>query len=253
MEIELAEYVHQIVHQSAKRLATADLTQIFIECCIYGHHKYDIKPNKFIPTIIQVIVLRTLNPWLKLSTLNRQQWCQIMEWMGVLQMSEVIEVDQRRRCNELQRHITHQEQVVMLDGHGRMVYHWLKASEEKPSMRCRLLIPDINPIVHDWHVLCFPRKYIDVPMCPQNIFDTYVPDGSMYLYANFCGIGQQQVKLNQIEEEYMVSFSTSRAARHITETWKTNPRVQRYIWRRGEFVTLIIDRDNIKYRLRRRH
>ena len=107
--------------------------------------------------------------------------------------------------------------IVLMDGHGRMVRYLLMGGIP-PT---RIHVVEISPIVHEFHKSFFPRA---VQCYLGNIFTQTILAKDPFYYYNFCGVRDSVDLLTTIKDEHMISFSIMRGNAHYGKKLLTNKR-----------------------------
>lgn len=86
--------------------------------------------------------------------------------------------------------------IVLLDGHGRMMFHVLDSLKREVKIddlnRFRIKLPELDPVVHVWHMMLYNPQFIQ--SVNADIFDvtrSILSDSRIGLYFNFCGANEQ--------------------------------------------------------------
>lgn len=123
--------------------------------------------------------------------------------------------EQKRRAKYLIEQVikTSAKEIVLLDGHGRMLFLVLSLLREHDLLQqVSITVVDSDEGAHEWHELFFPEG---VSSINEDLFQ-YVkktPTKNMYIYANFCGLmGNTQELVDLIDQvdgnQLMISMST---------------------------------------------
>ena len=108
-----------------------------------------------------------------------------------------------------------------MDGHGRFVLTLIDKLGDLAD-KIKIVVVEIDPIVHKWHQLLFSSK---IECIHSNIYN-FRPTQTNYIYMNFCGIGGangqkmlahylDSIKPNKhFDQKLLISFSTARTANY---------------------------------------
>jgi len=110
--------------------------------------------------------------------------------------------------------------LVMLDGHGRMLYQILRDLEQHQVDidAITVYIVELDPITHLWHEIFFPKNVISMNGNILELLNLHIKNDPMNTacvlpYLNFCGLHNQQRRVWNLLEcwrgkgDFFLSFS----------------------------------------------
>jgi hypothetical protein len=188
------------------------------------------RSNPLQPSECQVNILRYFKDLgFSMSDLPLDEWCKIAEtfWKFLYSSGRTSDLSKRSTevfstwCNiynDTRMANKYNTKLVIMDGHGRIVAKLLnKISKTKSPQDFIIKVVDVDPIVTEWHKLFFPAQ--NVVSCTGNILEYSTEDNLVYM--NFCGLGNQKVKvMNKCTSSlsnFFLSFSTARNAKKNIE------------------------------------
>jgi hypothetical protein len=184
--------------------------------------------NPLQPTQTQVNKLETRkNIHLFLHSLTPSEWSQTMLKYKNLFFHKTAQnkiSDQEDRADIIVKEIKSNkliQTIILMDGHGRFVLTLLNKLGDLAD-KIKILVVEIDPIVHRWHQLLFPKS---VESVLGNIYD-FRPTQNNYIYINFCGIGGANGQKyladylnslkpnNEFDQKLLISLSIARTANY---------------------------------------
>ena len=132
-------------------------------------------------------------------------WLDAVVFYPGFRVDYAVEQDQEIRARALINfYFASGRDIVLMDGHGRMVRRLLMGGVSASSIH----VVELNETVHEFHTWFFPRG---VKCYLGNIFTTQLRDATYpFYYYNFCGIRESVQDIHAIQDEHMISFSVAR-------------------------------------------
>jgi hypothetical protein len=165
--------------------------------------------NRFKPREKQVDLLRKYTNAsnegvVRFNTLSNSEWLHIMHHTNQLwhNVSDAVFRDQFNRAYEICEELinSNKTEVVLLDGHGRMVFLILFILSHKgvDIDRYRFHVFELNKVVYDWHTMFFPSScthYNTTIFNYRDRTDLITFSSSCVVYLNFCSVSDQLTEL----------------------------------------------------------
>ena len=180
---------------------------------IFGSDKKDsdkkTDPNKFQPNERQVARLRRYmesnhDVVVRFNTLTNSVWLHIMHHTNQLwhNVSDAVYRDQFYRAYEICDELidSNKTEVVLLDGHGRMVFLilFILSIKNVDINIYRFHVFELNAVVYNWHTMFFPSScthYNTTIFNYRNRTDLVTFSSSCVVYLNFCSVSDQLTEL----------------------------------------------------------
>lgn len=170
--------------------------------------------NRFQPTPEEVLLLKDSE--IVFSTLSASDWVRFCEEESDFTETYLDSMGQNIIDDQLARAQAYAElfwmknysTIVLMDGHGRMLYTILKCLQHWDINidQLDIYVVDLDPIVHEWHQLFFPNNVISLQDDIIDLLEQHLDlqdedeNPTVLPYLNFCGLhGQQERVWNLVQ------------------------------------------------------
>ena len=180
------------------------------------HHseRFSKRSNPLQPNERQIRILKLFSEFHSLKT---EAWLERIKPLGFLSRGLEKDRDYERRARYISSISRGASFILLMDGHGRMVYRLLELCPNS-----HIVVVDQDSVVNQWHEAFFPRERVS--SIQGDIFDIiprYPVDSVIYL--NFCGISGLQIDeqlRNLNSRDYLISYSTIGLNKHLQQMSK---------------------------------
>ena len=183
----------------------------------------EIVNNPLQPTLAQCYVLKAFNDIYRFSEHALEEWLNIFSKLCLFKRGEK-DTDYDARVDYIWNKwnmicINDKEtKLVLMDGHGRIVYRLLKKIHDNGLQNSRkIVVVDLDQTVDRWHKAFFPS--CSVESVHGDIFKQANRIKPCFLYLNFCGIAGMVENTMNISNQYILSFSTMRRNADLDAIW----------------------------------
>lgn len=185
------------------------------------------RSNRFQATFGQVELLKKLNfPFPQMSASTWLNYCDTLGFKDNIFFEKDPNVfeDQVKRAFHIAETFWRENYriLVLMDGHGRMLYRILRALQtwDIDIDNIQIYVVELDETTHEWHQHFFPCNVTSVKDDIFNLLSSHICADStnsqkVLPYLNFCGLGNEQIETtwNFIEEwrgkaDLIISFST---------------------------------------------
>jgi len=171
-----------------------------------------LSKNKLQPSVAQCVVLKTFQNVFQFAELDLGTWLTRFENLSFFTRGSIKDADYDARAdfiwkqwNDMCRN--NDVNLVLMDGHGRIIYRLLKKIKEHGlEGKRRIIVVDMNPIVDRWHKLFLPIDHVE--SIRGDIFEIIKNMDNYLLYLNFCGFAGMVDNIMAIRGRYILSLST---------------------------------------------
>ena len=150
----------------------------------------ELDSTQFQPTKKQTEALKELLRGVDVKPEKWSQWLELWSRDALYQgFDPEVANDQEKRAESLAKKMedSHVHKIILMDGHGRLVYSLLSKIKERQALNVdsvEVTLVDIDQDVHEWHQAFMPMA--------KNIYGSIFdqkPSEDVVMYLNFMGLG----------------------------------------------------------------